>query len=73
MLFLFALYWHTVLPIPLKSVKDAIAAVATLSYWPLWMDSLRGQLLVRDLVLQLSMGIFWTYLTLKSLEARKWR
>jgi ABC-type transport system involved in cytochrome c biogenesis permease component len=72
MLLLFVLRWHTFLPIPLESVRSALAAVASASYWPLWAESLRGQLLVRDLALQLSMGVFWTYLTLKSLEARKW-
>lgn len=66
------LRFHVYLPISVDSVKSVLSALASVSYWPLWMESLKGQLLVRDLILQVSIGLFWTFLTLKSLEARKW-
>jgi ABC-type transport system involved in multi-copper enzyme maturation permease subunit len=43
-----------------------------LSYWILWESALAGQLPVRDCVLHLSIGVFFLFLTAKSLEARKW-
>lgn len=55
-----------------KVVRELLSALSHASYWSLWRSSLGGQLAVRDLVLQASMAVFWFYLTLKSLEARKW-
>jgi ABC-type transport system involved in multi-copper enzyme maturation permease subunit len=42
------------------------------SFIDLWITSLGGKLYVRDVVLQLSIAVFWLYLTVKVLEARKW-
>jgi ABC-2 type transport system permease protein len=44
-----------------------------LSFVDLWIQSTQGMLYVRDLVLWLSMSVFWLFLTVKVLEARKWK
>jgi hypothetical protein len=44
-----------------------------LSFVDLWIQSLGGMLYVRDLVLWLSMAVFWLFLTVKVLESRKWK
>ncbi len=41
-------------------------------YLTLWNQALGGQLLVADIVLQLTLGVFWIFLTIKVLEIRKW-
>ena len=42
------------------------------TYLNLWWDSLSGKLYLRDVIIQLSMAIFWTYLAVKALEIRRW-
>jgi ABC-2 type transport system permease protein len=49
------------------------AVFKQLSFIDLWIQSLGGMLYVRDLVLWLSMAAFWLFLTVKVLEARKWK
>lgn len=48
------------------------AAVGKLDFYTLWSQALGGLLPVSDLVLQLSLGVFWLFLTIKVLEIRKW-
>ena len=43
-----------------------------LSFVQLWEESLSGRLHVKDLVIQLSIAAFWTFLSVKVLEARRW-
>lgn len=43
-----------------------------LSYIDLWLESLRGQLPLRDVLVWLSAAVFGLFLTVKVLEARKW-
>ncbi|HKB01760.1 MAG TPA: ABC transporter permease [Gemmataceae bacterium] len=43
-----------------------------LSFVTLWADSLRGRLNLPDLVVQASIAVFFTFLTVKVLEARRW-
>ncbi len=43
-----------------------------LSFRQLWIDSLQGRVHVRDMILQGSFSIFWLFLTVKVLEARRW-
>ena len=38
----------------------------------LWWESLEGRLHLRDVIIQLSMAVFWGYLAVKVLEARRW-
>lgn len=47
-------------------------ALGRLSFYHMLGDSLAGQLPVRDLALFVSLGVFWLFLTVKVLEARKW-
>jgi ABC-type transport system involved in multi-copper enzyme maturation permease subunit len=42
------------------------------SYLELWRDSLGGTLSPRYLIFHISAAIFWLFLTVKVLEARKW-
>jgi ABC-2 type transport system permease protein len=44
-----------------------------ISYVDLWLNVLQGKLASRDLVIWLSATIFWLFLSVKVLEARKWR
>lgn len=46
--------------------------VRHLNFIDLWWESLAGRLHVRDVVIQLSFAVFWTFLTVKVLEARRW-
>jgi ABC-type transport system involved in multi-copper enzyme maturation permease subunit len=48
------------------------AFLTRLSYVDLWMESLNGQLPVRDLVVWASAAVFFLFLSVKTLEARKW-
>ena len=43
-----------------------------LDYLTLWQQALGGLLPVSDIVLQVSLGVFWIFLTIKVLEIRKW-
>lgn len=42
------------------------------SYLDVWLANLEGKLVVRNLLFFLSMAVFWPFLTVKVLEARKW-
>lgn len=48
------------------------AAVGKLDFYRLWANALGGQLPVQGVLVYLSLGIFWTFLTVKVLEARRW-
>jgi hypothetical protein len=48
------------------------AVAGRVSYWNLWQQALAGQLPVAGVVVYLSLGVFWTFLTVKVLEARRW-
>lgn len=47
-------------------------AIGKLDYLTLWGNALGGQLLLTDVFIQLSLAVFWLFLTVKVLEARKW-
>jgi ABC-type transport system involved in multi-copper enzyme maturation permease subunit len=64
-----AMFWHQFS----QSLTPTLHTICDrLSYWILWESALAGQLPVRDCVLHLSIGVFFLFLTAKSLEARKW-
>jgi ABC-type transport system involved in multi-copper enzyme maturation permease subunit len=44
-----------------------------MSYYHLWETTLSGKLIPRFLLFFLSMTVIWLYLTVKTLESRKWR
>jgi ABC-type transport system involved in multi-copper enzyme maturation permease subunit len=49
------------------------AVVRQLSFINLWLDSLAGKLYLRDLIGQVSLAVFFLFLTVKVLEARRWK
>lgn len=69
LLVLMVVQWTEVFPVFGPAVK---AALKRLAYWDLWVAALRGQLPVRDVLIQLSIAVFGLFLTVKILEARKW-
>jgi ABC-type transport system involved in multi-copper enzyme maturation permease subunit len=56
-------FWQTIL----KNVADHI------TYIDLWFDTLQGKLMPRALLFPASMTILFLFLTIKVLEARKWK
>lgn len=47
-------------------------AIGKLSYIDMWQESLAGKLPLRDVLLFVSMGVFFLFLSVKVLETRKW-
>jgi ABC-2 type transport system permease protein len=43
-----------------------------LTYINLWWESLSGKLSLRDVIIHLSLAVFWIYLSVKALEIRRW-
>jgi len=43
-----------------------------LSYLEVWTNTLEGKVILRNLLFYASMAVFWPFLTVKVLEARKW-
>jgi ABC-type transport system involved in multi-copper enzyme maturation permease subunit len=56
--------------LPEESTRYTI--LSHLSFVHLWLGSLSGRLYLRDLIIQGSIGVFWLFLTVKVLEARRW-
>jgi ABC-2 type transport system permease protein len=59
----------------LRSVPEETTKYVVLrpiSFVHLWIDSLQGRLHIRDLFVQGSIAVFWSFLTVKVLEARRW-
>ena len=60
-------------PGPAAAVSpDPQEVLAKLDYNQLWGNALSGQLPVSEVCVQLSLGVFWLFLTVKVLEARRW-
>jgi ABC-type Na+ efflux pump permease subunit len=70
MLLLLAMAWVKDLPFVPAGVRTAMEY---LGFFEKWRNAVRGKLAVRDLIVYLSMTIFWLFLTVKVLESRKWR
>jgi len=49
-----------------------MSALGRLSFYHMWVESLSGQLPIRDVLLSLSLAVFGLFLTVKVLEIRKW-
>lgn len=47
-------------------------AIGQLDFLTLWQQAALGQLAVQAVVVQLSVAVFWLFVTVKSLEVRKW-
>ncbi|MEZ6142524.1 MAG: ABC transporter permease [Zavarzinella sp.] len=69
MLFLFAIFFLERLVPPTSPFKNVFLHT---SYVHFWWSSLRGHLHVRDLLIQLTLAGFWTFLSVRVLEARRW-
>jgi hypothetical protein len=50
-----------------------ISILTHVSFINLWFDSLDGKIMPQFLLFHISATVFWLFLTLKVLEARKWR
>jgi ABC-2 type transport system permease protein len=48
------------------------AILAKFDYYRLWITSLKGQLQLPEVMIQLSLGLFWLFLTTRVLAARRW-
>jgi hypothetical protein len=48
------------------------AFLGRISYIDLWFESLRGQLPLRDVLVWVSVAVFFLFLSVKVVEARKW-
>jgi ABC-type transport system involved in multi-copper enzyme maturation permease subunit len=47
--------------------------LAHISFVDLWETAIKGKMAPRDLLIFLSIAVFWLFLTVKVLESRKWR
>lgn len=56
--------------VPEESTKAAV--LNHLSFVQLWAESLQGRLHIRDMIVQVSVAVFWCFLSVKVLEARRW-
>jgi hypothetical protein len=56
--------------IPEETTKFVV--LRPLSFVHLWIDALQGRLHVHDMFVQASIAVFWSFLTVKVLEARRW-
>jgi ABC-type transport system involved in multi-copper enzyme maturation permease subunit len=79
MMFLLLMVWSRPIigaitfPDALQWLQQVLLGVfSRLDFYSLWNQALSGQLLVRDVLIQLSVAAFWLFLTVKVLEARKW-
>jgi ABC-2 type transport system permease protein len=50
----------------------SILVLKHISFIDVWIDTLRGQLIPRMLMFPMTITIFWLFLSVKVLEARKW-
>jgi ABC-2 type transport system permease protein len=62
--------YFVILDLPETSTRYVI--LHHLSFIHMWIESLNGRLHLRDLFIWLSIAVFWTFLSVKVLEARRW-
>jgi ABC-type transport system involved in multi-copper enzyme maturation permease subunit len=72
MVFFVACYLVKVSPTALGLPSFLQVALGRLSFIHMWQESLSGQLPLRDVLLFLSIGILFLFLSVKVLETRKW-
>jgi ABC-type transport system involved in multi-copper enzyme maturation permease subunit len=56
----------------LPASSDWTPVLTHMSFVHLWINTLEGKLVPRDLLFHISAAVFWLFLTVKVLEARKW-
>jgi hypothetical protein len=59
-------------PRPADPNSTSMVVLKHMSYIDVWIDTLRGQLVPKFLVFPASMTVFYLFLSVKVLEARKW-
>ncbi len=59
-------------PLVLALPDAVLAVVGRLSIYHMWVESLSGQLPIRDVLLAITLTVFGLFLTVKVLEIRKW-
>lgn len=69
MMFLLLTIWANDIPHLHEGLRTLLSKLDFLS---MWRESLMGQLMVQNVIIQLSLAVFWVVLTIKVLEARKW-
>ena len=69
MMFLLLMIWAQRFPFLPDGLK---AGLWKLNFYSLWSSALGGQLSVPDVLIHLSLAVFWLFLTVKVLEVRKW-
>ncbi|MFL5341932.1 MAG: ABC transporter permease [Gemmataceae bacterium] len=55
-----------------KSFEGVKEAIRTMSFIDMWIDAIRGKILVKYLAFHLSAAVIWLLMTVKVLEARRW-
>jgi ABC-type transport system involved in multi-copper enzyme maturation permease subunit len=63
-------FYFVTMALPPSSTWHAVFSY--LSFVNFWGEALEGTLRFRDLLLQVSVAVFWLFLTVRVLEARKW-
>jgi ABC-2 type transport system permease protein len=69
MMFLLLMIWAPLFPFLPDGLK---AGLGKLNFYSLWSAALGGQLSVPDVLIHLSLAVFWLFLTVKVLDVRKW-
>jgi hypothetical protein len=69
MMFLLLTVWATDFPQLHEGLRTLLSKLDFLS---MWRNALMGQLMIQNVIIQLSLAVFWLVLTIKVLEARKW-
>jgi hypothetical protein len=49
-----------------------VVVLTHMSYLDVWVNTLQGKLILRNLLFFASLSVLWLFLTVKVLEARKW-
>jgi ABC-2 type transport system permease protein len=74
LVFIIKIYFRAVGPGKTGSEPGLMEAILDhISYIDLWNNALEGKLVLRTLLFPLSMAVFFLFLTIKVLEARKWK
>ncbi len=73
MLLLFALFFLSLLKSEASLPSALVPILNHVSFIDFWFASLSGEIMPKLYLFQISAAIFWTFLTVKVLESRRWR
>lgn len=60
-------------PVPGQTASGWVPILTHISYLDLWISSLFGEITLKFYIFHVSAAVFWLFLTVKVLEARRWR